>query len=165
MRYDLLNLDSSVIKSLVNSGVELSYGYLFFQATKNSDLDMIQFLLRHTAMPTAPNNNGNTLLHYACKQQNSEAIVRLLLNYPFDINAKDSIGNTPLHLVCCKETAHLLLDAGADPNIVNINGLTAKNVCFLESRNVLNKYSYKYDAIVELLETYNIPDAKDALDE
>ena len=108
MGYDLINLNSSVIKSLVNSGVELSYDFLFYQAIRDSDLDMIQFLLTHTTIPTEPHRDGNTLLHHACKQQNSEAIVRLLLNYPFDLNAKDSAGNTPYADASLSGTSRLL---------------------------------------------------------
>lgn len=172
MGYDLSSVDSAAVKSLINSGVELFPNSLFRQAVEKSDLDMIQFLLTHNTMPIEPVTRDNTLLHIACKQnysykrqKNDEAIVRLLLTYPFDINAKDRDGNTPLHLVYCETIAQLLLDAGANRTILNNKGKTAEDLCREKSEDMHSDYAYKYHAIVELFETYDIPDVKGALDE
>ena len=36
-----------------------------------------------------------TALHYACKRENSE-LIKLLIEYNADLEAKDSVGRTPL---------------------------------------------------------------------
>ncbi len=67
---------------------------------------------------------SKTALHWAVAQGN-DAIVRLLLNHDFDIDAQDEDGNTPLHVAACNDnlsTVKLLVACGAQGTLVNRYG-------------------------------------------
>jgi len=70
---------------------------------------------------------GDTALHVAIYQSNI-TIVKLLLDYGFDPNARATkTGNTPLHNAVAAnniEAAQLLLQYGANKNIKALDGLT-----------------------------------------
>jgi len=82
---------------------------------------------------------GQTLLHFVCISDDMHfghlyARARLLLNAGCDPNAIDENGNTPLHYLTQLEkrvlsdwnnTAHLLLDFGAQLSLKNSDGKTA----------------------------------------
>lgn len=66
-------------------------------------------------------------LHNAVRTNNIEEIQKLLQKHGVDVNVRDSLGNTPLHLTKDKSIASLLLNAGAQPNLQNVEGDTALN--------------------------------------
>lgn len=79
---------------------------------------------------------GNTVLHTAVKQQESDSVIRHMLGTisPTDravVGSGNRDGNTPLHYYAgsfataeteCKSTIKLLVDSGCDPNAVNSRG-------------------------------------------
>jgi len=99
------------------------------------------------------NHCGQTLLHFVCISGDVYfghlyTKARLLLNAGCDPNATDENGNTPLHYLAQLEkpmlsdwnnTAHLLLDFGAQLNLKNLDGKTA--VDFWIQKNVEKKPS------------------------
>jgi len=78
-------------------------------------------------------------------------IVRLLMQHGFDINRKDDWGRTPLMWAAERaplETIQLLIDSGADVNIVsgkNMNGVSSKETAIGLAKRA------KRDDVVELL--------------
>ncbi len=89
---------------------------------------------------------GYTALHEAA-MNNHTALVRLLLDYGANINARTSSGMTPLHgavLYHCREAAELLLAQGANANARLTNGLTPLHLASIRG----------YLDIVELLLMY-----------
>lgn len=72
----------------------------------------------------ATNENGDTFL-IAASRQGSLKIVKSLIGYGADINAKNNDGRTALMLTSNLEIAKLLIDSGADVNAKNNNGGTA----------------------------------------
>lgn len=80
--------------------------------------------------------NGESLLHHT----RSPEIIRFLVKNGLDINAQDKKGNTPLHTLLYREgirfpgptdydtyvihSLRTLLECGADPNIINLDGST-----------------------------------------
>ena len=57
--------------------------------------------------------------------ENTEKVVKLLIDAGADVNAKNNDGKTPLHIIKKSETiAQMLIDAGADVNAKNKKGYT-----------------------------------------
>ena len=70
----------------------------------------------------APDENYATPLHHAVKYGN-ENIVAFLLQERADLTKKQKdTEETPLHLARTPQIARLLLDYGANPNVINKNG-------------------------------------------
>jgi len=68
------------------------------------------------------------MLHYAAPAE--ERITLMLIEKGEDINAVDYEGKTPLHLVyetMRKDTVSMLLELGANPNILDKNGKLPAN--------------------------------------
>ena len=72
----------------------------------------------------ATNENGDTFL-IAASRQGSLKIVKSLIGYGADVNAKNNDGRTALMLTSNLEIAKLLIDNGADVNAKNNDGGTA----------------------------------------
>ena len=146
--------------------------------TKNGYIiNIVQRFLRLN--PRSP-SDGNTLLHLAvwhktpvpefpmksvCKLPCIETI-KLILLAGCEVNVVNTEGNTPLHLAVTfvpgpkqketlKEILELLLDLGANTELVNKNGQTAMNCCVTrEARRIL------YEKELKGLEPLNIDATK-----
>ena len=71
------------------------------------------------------NSDGMTLLHEACYQGNTQ-LIKFLLDKSVDIDSKNLKGNTSLTFSIYRKfesNTALLLNAGADPTVVNVEGL------------------------------------------
>lgn len=91
---------------------------------------------------------GMTPLHQACQERTDAGIVRILLEYGSDPNARDLTGSTPLHLILShripanvhskeniKTIVRLLLYKGADPNsISDIDQYTPLQLAILSAK-------------------------------
>lgn len=112
-----------LIKSLLGKGKE---GPDIFEtiakASFTGRLSLVrQVLLAHPEMVNARHQslggecNESTPLHYAVMKKDI-AIVRLLLDYGADVNARNTLGHTPLHIATCigeKYAMELLIGKGA----------------------------------------------------
>lgn len=70
---------------------------------------------------------GNTVLHQACRLNQSEVVEVLLRTRRSDIDAPNDEGETPLLLACQNQNVYLveiLLKAGADPNRKLLDGFS-----------------------------------------
>lgn len=120
----------------------------------NDIIEFVNLLISRGANVNAYNKKNNTPLHIVCKSDtyNSQKIVEILLKAGANINVKDINDNTPLHLICkynidfkvSVNITNILLNAGADINIINNQGL---NVLFIA---YVNKKSHIVDIIVKL---------------
>lgn len=90
--------------------------------------EKMRMLICANADPNIPNNDGDTVLHILCRCENEvsfQAIRYLLLNCRCNINYQNNIGDTILHSLCSNDSyfsgvlIDILLDYGADPNILN----------------------------------------------
>lgn len=90
-------------------------------------IQIAELLRKHGANINAPDAAGNTVLSYACQSQNA-AMLAWLVHQGMSVNIHLPSTQTPLmHVVGQIDTAstRILLDAGADPNATDANGVTA----------------------------------------
>lgn len=102
---------------------------IFGMIIKNQLEELIDFLKNENVDLNARNKYGNTALHVACNSIYSinNEIVKLLLKYPLDINAKGLDDYTALLYAIGKRDKNvvkILIDNGADVNIPDKYGKT-----------------------------------------
>lgn len=87
----------------------------------------VEYLLSQGANVNVTDVNLYTPLHAAAQESQLE-IMELLINANADVNAVDSNGNTPLMVCCTKPPVRLLAKFGADADIKNVKGISARDV-------------------------------------
>ncbi len=95
--------------------MDLSVLFLIDPDTDNA-AGLYQYLLSLGADPKARDQDGATLL---IKLGNNPEIAKSLIGLGVDVNARDNDGGTALLSVSNDDSALLLLQAGADPNVSN----------------------------------------------
>lgn len=88
--------------------------------------DTTIFLLPYPALPRP------SFSHRAVAQGYSAFVRMLIQDGKAKVNTRDSVANTPLHLACEEghgDTAVLLIEHGADPDILNKDGQTPIDLC------------------------------------
>ena len=91
------------------------------------NMELLDFFMSlHVHIFVVDSDKRSMLHHIALNpNENSMAIVELLVERGLDVNAQDCDGNTPLHLAMSpfqREVAKYLIDSGADPEIKNWKG-------------------------------------------
>lgn len=89
--------------------------------TKGGYDKLDKFLQDGRISARARDENGNTLLHVACQNNNKRA-AKLMLRHGADLNAQNDNGNTPLHYLYqyqFHELAQYLVEKGADVTLRN----------------------------------------------
>jgi ankyrin repeat protein len=108
----------------VNAQNQFGSTALIWSAT---DLEKVRLLLAHGANPNLATKRGRTVLLIAALSDQSEAIVRLLLERGADAKALDAFKTTTLRAAAMGNdtaTMRLLIDAGVDVNAGDLPGLT-----------------------------------------
>ena len=102
-------------------------------AVCNENLTIVEMILKAGADINEQNFLGGTPLHGSISHgpANLAQIVGLLLQFGAQVNMRDDFANTPLHSAArCgrSEVVQMLLDAGADPHLVDMRGDTAMDI-------------------------------------
>ena len=87
----------------------------------------IQVLLNAGADPNIADADGDTCLHYAAQNIQCTEILQAIISHGADVNATNKENVRALMIACQKgnkNTINELLNAGADPNIADIDGDT-----------------------------------------
>ena len=94
---------------------------------RKENIDAINLLLNAGADPNIDLFDGNTCLHYAVRRFWRKEVIQTIINHGANVNATNWNNITALSRACKKrniEAINVLLNAGADPNIDDIDGNT-----------------------------------------
>jgi|GEM_PF-5808049 cytohesin len=135
----------------VNAQNELGFTALHY-ALKFGFFAIADYLLEHHAKINVKNNYGETILHCAVMAhamfRDVEIMVNKLLERGAKCNTKDDSGMAPLHYAAkrgIKKVVLSLLAYGADPDIINKQGLRAIDLaCDREVFEILDERT-RYD--------------------
>ena len=123
---------TEVFQSLITHGVDVEVTNMYNEtalliACKEGKNDAINVLLNAGADPYIPDGNGATCIHHAVGEGCNKDVIETIVNHDVDINATDKNNATALMIACKrgnKDAINVLLTAGADPNIADIDGDT-----------------------------------------
>lgn len=104
---------------------------MLLEAAARNDIDEVQRLLMLGVSPDSTNEDGLTALHQCCIDD-SEEMMKLLLDFGANVNAKDSEQWTPLHAAATCGHLHLvkyLISKDADLLAVNADGNMPYDIC------------------------------------
>ncbi|XP_015907242.1 protein phosphatase 1 regulatory subunit 16A [Parasteatoda tepidariorum] len=104
---------------------------MLLEAAARNDVEEVRRLLMLGVSPDSTNEDGLTALHQCCIDD-SEAMMKLLLEFGANVNAKDSEQWTPLHAAATCGHIHLvryLISKGADLLAVNADGNMPYDIC------------------------------------
>lgn len=83
--------------------------------------ETLKLLLDKGAEVDIQDRLGNTPLHYAVVSRDRERVSLMITQYEPSINLQNQAGSTALHLTNDTDIAQMLLMAGADPNVPDLN--------------------------------------------
>ncbi|XP_023234600.1 protein phosphatase 1 regulatory subunit 16A-like isoform X1 [Centruroides vittatus] len=104
---------------------------MLLEAAARNDVEEVHRLLTLGVNPDSTNEDGLTALHQCCIDD-SEDMMKLLLEFGANVNTKDSEQWTPLHAAATCGHLHLvkyLISKGADLLAVNADGNMPYDIC------------------------------------
>ncbi|KAK9497845.1 hypothetical protein O3M35_003760 [Rhynocoris fuscipes] len=117
--------------------------------SQNNDIESLRVLLESPKIDVnLLDNTGSSALHYAAKQEDTNATaIKLLIEYNADINLLNRKNKSPLHIAIDNdniEAINLLIEAGANLELKNIDGETLKDIIIndfpdIDLKNLLTK--------------------------
>jgi len=125
-----------ILGMLCSNGLDINWtggdGTMLTRWAKSMELNKPELcaILNRGADPNIADQDGNTSLHYLCKNSVAkDSDLDELLKYGANVNAKNKKGDTPLHLLCANYWQRsyalgLLLNFGANVNAKNKNNET-----------------------------------------
>jgi len=136
---------SKINKSLINQrmkhmrsknrNVRFIHSVMLLEAAARNDIEEVRRLLMQGVSPDSTNEDGLTALHQCCIDD-SESMMKLLLEFGANVNAEDSEKWTPLHAAATCGHLHLvkyLICKSANLLAVNADGNMPYDICEDES--------------------------------
>ena len=144
--------ETEIVKMLIARGARVNEVAVdgstpLMQAVRLIDRDrrreVVRFLLSQGAVVSPVDEDGKTALHHAAEQRPADVVVMdWLVKAGVDIDARDIRGETALMHLCwsgleeATDGIALLLDGGADPNVVDNEGNSPLNLAAGAGGNV-----------------------------
>ncbi|KAF7927080.1 hypothetical protein BELL_0979g00010 [Botrytis elliptica] len=124
-----VKLVAKLIDAGANYQISDSFGRTCLHfAAESGDTDITKLLLEKNADVNAKDKEGETPLHWACKQQKTPPeLVQLLLDYESNVNAEDNDRQTPIYEACLSGNvmvSRILLQNSANANCIDKFGNT-----------------------------------------
>ena len=128
--------DNQKALELIKSGVNLNYQKPDDECTlslaiRKRNTEMVKTLLEAGANPNFVETGGGSPLQIAVQMSNQELVELLIKKYKVNVNTKEkgyTVVHTAVDFNSNSAILKLLLDAGANPNIIDQNGNSALNV-------------------------------------
>ena len=118
--------------------------------------ELAQVLHRNGSSVDPPGERGKSLLHCAAYKEDLE-MIQVLLDYGLNVNTPDKLGSTPLNFaleyrstVIDPRVVRLLLDHGADPNVLGWQGKTQLHRASQSGRIEIIRLLVEHGASVEV---------------
>ncbi|KAI9173002.1 hypothetical protein H9P43_007133 [Blastocladiella emersonii ATCC 22665] len=110
-------------------------------ACADGDLATVKSLIASgAATVSSQDENGYSPLHAAASYEHEDIVDYLLSLDPTIVSLTDEDGDTPLHAVESAAMAKRLVDAGASPDVRNLEGMTPLDVAFEDDREEVVEY-------------------------
>lgn len=160
--YEIVKLlvnDLNINKTITFNGLTpLMRAVLGYNFSSKFDYDLIQFLLENNADPKMCDSYGNTLLHMAFANTNTDLkLIKLLLEIGLDPNAQNNEKQTPMIKFCYDIDNHsvdkllILMDhPKLDPYIQDDKGNTALHYACYKYNNEIIKLILEYYPLYKL---------------
>ena len=121
-----------IIKAIIKHGADVNATNknsvtALMKACEKGNIDAINQLLNAKADPNIADTDGKTSIHYAVSGGCNKEALQAIINHGADVNATNKNSVTALMRACEKgyiDAINVLLNAGADPNIADIDGET-----------------------------------------
>jgi len=149
--FNLDRLPCKVIQLLLQHGNELPFdGHNAYVLTKCRNVDLAKILIEAGAPLDAKSLYGNAAVHTLW---DSPPLLEVVLDAGADPNATDKAGNTAMHRVLQsgrpgypisqgrKTAITMLIEAGADPDIPNLDGKSPRNLLSKSLHGLLDRRS------------------------
>lgn len=114
-----------------NRNIRFVHSVMLLEAAARNDIDEVRRLLVQGVSPDSTNEDGLTALHQCCIDD-SESMMKLLLEFGANVNAEDSEKWTPLHAAATCGHLHLvkyLISKNANLLAVNADGNMPYDIC------------------------------------
>jgi len=136
--------------------IDHSYIFLFIN---NHQYEMVEKkLIENPCIIDERDAIENTPLMHACQSSNVN-IVKLLLKYGSNVNAKNRLGSTALHFACINsniEIIDLLFNCGACYHIKTVSGKIPMDYAIFWNNYEVIEYLTKYKEKMKLISIINI---------